>query len=74
VDKRWAGEMVDPHWEGAHGHAVAAARYGAMSRPAPSVAPPDPLETEAERVAWLQQQAMKKWTRPAEGRARSYQL
>src|SRR5215831_1894395 len=74
VDRRWAGEMIDPLWEGAHGHALAAARYGAMSRPAPSVAPPDPLETEAERVAWLQQQALKQWTTPREQRRPSYQL
>jgi len=73
VDKRWAGEMIDPVWEGSHGHAVAAARYGAMSRPAASVAPPPPLETEAEQVAWLQQQAMKRWTTRDEDRPRSYQ-
>lgn len=34
-----AGEIVDPDWEGPHGHAVAAARYGAMSRPRSSVEP-----------------------------------
>jgi len=33
IDKRDGGEKVDPDWEGRYGHAVAAARYGAMSRP-----------------------------------------
>jgi len=74
VDKRWAGEMIDPHWEGAHGHALAAARYGAMSRPQPAEAPPDPLETEADRIKWLQQQALKRWTAPRDGRTAAYQL
>lgn len=31
--KAGAGEIVDPGWESHHGHAVAAVRYGAMSRP-----------------------------------------
>jgi hypothetical protein len=31
-----AGEIVDPDWESAHGHAHAALRYGTMSRPDPS--------------------------------------
>jgi phage terminase large subunit len=31
-----AGEMVDPRWATSHGHAIDAARYGAMSRPSPS--------------------------------------
>ena len=74
VDKRWAGEMIDPVWEGAHGHAVAAARYGAMSRPAASTEPVGPHESEAERIAWLQQQALKRWMRPADDRRPSFQL
>ena len=77
LDKRWAGEMIDPHWEGAHGHAVAAARYGAMSRPGPSTEPLGPLESEAERIAWLQRQAIKRWTAPRDeqpGQWPSYQL
>jgi hypothetical protein len=41
-----AGVTVDPKWESAHGHAVASARYGAMSRPSPSEEPPPPLEDE----------------------------
>jgi PBSX family phage terminase large subunit len=35
-----AGEAVDPKWESSHGHAHAALRYGAMSRPSPSTSPP----------------------------------
>ena len=31
--------MIDPQWESRHGHAVAAIRYGAMSRPRPSNEP-----------------------------------
>jgi hypothetical protein len=46
IDKRWGGEMVDPDWEGPYGHAIAALRYGALSRPGPSdtpvVEPEDP--------------------------------
>jgi hypothetical protein len=37
-----AGEIVDPKWATSHGHAIDAARYGAMSRPSPS----DELERE----------------------------
>jgi phage terminase large subunit len=49
-----AGEAVDKRWEGEHGHAVAAARYGAMSRPAPA-GPPDPGEPDDWRTYWLQE-------------------
>lgn len=45
-----AGECVDPKWATAHGHALDALRYGAMSRPAPSPAPP--REDEDERRAF----------------------
>jgi hypothetical protein len=41
-----AGEAVDGKWESAHGHAVASARYGGLSRPSPSEDPPPPLEDE----------------------------
>jgi hypothetical protein len=37
------GEAVDPKWATNHGHAVDAARYGALSRPPPSEEPPPPL-------------------------------
>ena len=47
-----AGEIVDPDWETAYGHAHAALRYGTMSRPDPSdetrYPPDDP------RVAFMQ--------------------
>jgi hypothetical protein len=41
-----AGEVIDGKWESAHGHAIASARYGALSRPSPSEEPPAPLEDE----------------------------
>jgi hypothetical protein len=41
-----AGECVDPGWESGRGHAHASLRYGALSRPAPSV-PPEPSLREA---------------------------
>lgn len=41
-----AGEIVDPAWESKHGHAVAALRYGAMSRSSPSEPPPPPLPAD----------------------------
>jgi PBSX family phage terminase large subunit len=44
-----AGEAVDPKWESAHGHAIAAARYGAMSRPSPSEQPEREPEIEDPR-------------------------
>ena len=34
-----AGKAVEAKWEREHGHAHAALRYGAMSRPAPSAEP-----------------------------------
>lgn len=39
--KYGAGEIVDPKWETTYGHAIAAARYGAMSWQQPAVKPPD---------------------------------
>ena len=41
-----AGEAVEPKWASAHGHAVDAARYGALSRPSPSEEPAPPLADE----------------------------
>jgi terminase large subunit-like protein len=41
-----AGEAVDPKWASAHGHAIDAARYGALSRSSPSEEPPPPLGDE----------------------------
>jgi Phage terminase large subunit len=53
-----AGEAVDKRWEGEHGHAVAAARYGAMSRPAPA-GPPDPGEPDDWRTYVLRERLRK---------------
>ncbi len=52
IERRHAGEMVDPDWEGPHGHAHAACRYGALSRPEAS-APPEKQEPEDPRAALL---------------------
>lgn len=52
-----AGEIVDPAWEGPHGHAVAALRYGAMSRPGASGVPEvEPDDPRAEVLARYEQQ------------------
>jgi phage terminase large subunit len=51
ADEQLAGEAVDRRWESEHGHAVAAARYGAMSRPSPSAGLPPP-EPEDPRHAY----------------------
>jgi hypothetical protein len=72
LDKRWAGEMVDPRWEGSHGHALAAARYGAMSRPAAAQVPEAEFETEAERIGWLQRQALSSRLERAEDNLRPF--
>jgi hypothetical protein len=45
-DKLNAGEIIDPEWEGPHGHAVAMARYAVMSKPAASVEPEKSLREE----------------------------
>jgi hypothetical protein len=50
-----AGETVDPKWASAHGHAIDAARYGAMSRPSPSEEPQPSLHLEDERAEALRQ-------------------
>lgn len=52
-DKHHGGEMVDPKWEGSHGHGIAAARYGVLARPAPSKEP-EP-ETTDPRAAFLKE-------------------
>lgn len=50
-DKRDAGEIVNPDWESAHGHAVAMCRYAAMTRPDASMEPEQPPEDEREAMA-----------------------
>jgi hypothetical protein len=58
-DKQWTGEMVDPKWESAHGHALAACRYGAMSRPQVPVEPerppsnPEWSDDQTARAEWF---------------------
>jgi hypothetical protein len=51
ADEQLAGEAVDRRWEGEHGHAVAAARYGAMSRPSSSEGLPVEIEDPREAYA-----------------------
>lgn len=71
VEKRHAGEMIDPDWEGRHGHATAAARYGALSRPAPSVEPYQPLDDpRAEFMRKARDRMEKQLARPQ--RRKSY--
>lgn len=48
IDKRHAGEMIDPKWEGSYGHGCAAARYIVASRPGPSVLD-EPAEEDPRR-------------------------
>lgn len=59
VEHRWHGEMVDAKWEGDHGHAHAAARYGVASRfdasPIPPAIPdPEPPPNEIRDSYWQQ--------------------
>jgi hypothetical protein len=71
---RFPGEAVDQAWEGEHGHAHAALRYGLMSRPSPSRKPepwdgtpphlrPQWTDAQALRAESLQQ-ARRRWERP----------
>lgn len=57
--RRNAGEIVDPRWEGEHGHAVAALRYGVMSRPDAS-----------QRVEQEDEDPRRRWLREVERRER----
>jgi hypothetical protein len=49
------GEIVDPKWATNHGHAIDAARYGAMSRPSPSDEPERDSTLEDPRADALRQ-------------------
>lgn len=51
LDQRDGGEIVDPKWEGKHGHAVAMARYAVMSKPDASEEPPPFIEDTRE--SWI---------------------
>jgi hypothetical protein len=74
IEKRYAGEQVDSEWEGRYGHAVAALRYGAMSRPDASEKPeerpnnPDWDEAQRARAEWMYE-LRKKRDDPVVGRA-----
>jgi hypothetical protein len=50
-----AGAMVDPRWKSSQGHAVAAARYGAMSwqLPAKPVPEPEPKDYRTQAILEL---------------------
>jgi hypothetical protein len=75
IDHRYAGEMIDPNWEGHYGHAVAAARYGMVSWPSASVEPERPPENkdwsdeERARAQWFWENERK---RDAARSSRSY--
>ncbi len=58
VDGADAGECVDPQWESAHGHAVASARYGAMSRPSPS---PRPVEEPEDWAGFRMSELLRRY-------------
>ena len=58
LDRRHGGEIIDPQWEGPKGHAVAAARYGAMSRPKPSNEPDPEADVPPNmRAGWANPEA-----------------
>jgi hypothetical protein len=56
IEKRHAGEMIDPTWEGAYGHAIAAARYGVLSRPGPTPTPAPPKDPRAALLERVERQ------------------
>lgn len=70
------GEAVAQKWESRKGHAHAALRYGAMTRPAPSLDPVRPFDTDEEWRRWRQQELLKaevdRWTEQVE--SASYQM
>jgi hypothetical protein len=63
-----AGEIIDPQWESHDGHAVAACRYGAMSRPSASDERELPFETEAEAADWQRREMLKRYDERWENR------
>jgi PBSX family phage terminase large subunit len=56
-----AGKAVDGKWEHEHGHALAALRYGALSRPAPTQWP---VQEPADWTAFKQRELLRKRDRP----------
>lgn len=58
IGDRLGGEAIDRDWEGQYGHAVAAARYGVMSRfPAPRRDPQMPSDPQA-RLLYVHEKRM----------------
>jgi hypothetical protein len=45
----------EPKWQTGHGHAIASARYGAMSPPGPSPEPEPELSPQAELLRRIEQ-------------------
>jgi hypothetical protein len=52
-------EAVAVKWEGAHGHAHAACRYGAMSRPGPTPEAEADFQDPAEAERWMRAEMLK---------------
>ena len=77
IEHRYAGEMIDSKWEGAYGHAVAAARYGMVSWPSastePELPPDDPSwdDEQRSRARWFWEYEKKRDSRQSE-RASNY--
>lgn len=73
--KTGAGEIVDPDWESDDGHAVAALRYGAMSRPAPSrEKPPETFDPREEFMRRTRERLDQQASRPRQVANRSRYL
>ena len=70
--RKGAGEIVDPRWEGLHGHAVAALRYGVMGAPGASKPPEDqpPDDPRAAYLWMIERQQEKDWADPWNARKR----
>lgn len=54
--RKGAGEIVDPAWEGRHGHGVAALRYGVMGAPGAS----DPTEEDEPWDVYRKRELLRK--------------
>jgi phage terminase large subunit len=63
-----AGKAVEAKWEHEYGHAHAALRYGAMSRPAPSVPPQEPDDW----VSFEQQRLLRRYAEEQEDQSRRW--
>jgi len=65
-------DTVDPDWETRHGHAHAAARYGAMSRPRPA-APAD-FGKPDNWESWKKAELLRKYEEAHEARAEALRV